>query len=106
MSASDELESLAVKYAQEAIELERKGSKRIAITKYQRAVEVLLKLCSLYPQAAQNKVYTEHAEAYKKRIKELQTEAPVEQPPDVQDSKDAKNIKFDQWVLTEKPDIS
>lgn len=105
MSASDELESLAVKYAQEAIELERKGSKRIAITKYQRAVEVLLKLCSLYPQAAQNKVYTEHAESYKKRIQELQSEAPIEHPPDVQDPKDAK-IKFDQWVLTEKPDIS
>src|SRR5215831_8737137 len=105
-SASDELESLAVKYAQEAIELERKGSKKIAATKYQRAVEVLLKLCSLYPQAAQNKVYMEHAEAYKKRIQELQSEAPVEHVSELQDPKDTKNIKFDQWVLTEKPDIS
>src|SRR5215467_11456117 len=104
MSASDELESLAVKYAQEAIELERKGSKKIAATKYQRAVEVLLKLCSLYPQAAQNKVYMEHAESYKKRIQELQSEASVEHAPDLQDPKDTKNIKFDQWVLTEKPD--
>jgi len=106
ISASEELESLAVKYAQEAIELERKGSKRIAATKYQRAVEVLLKLCSLYPTAVQNKVYMEHAEAYKKRIQELQSEAPIEHSPDIQDSKDSKNIKFDQWVLTEKPDIS
>ena len=57
ISASEELESLAVKYANEAIELERKGSKRIAGTKYQRAIEVLLKLCSLYPNAPQNKVY-------------------------------------------------
>ena len=48
----------------------------------------------------------EHAESYKKRIQELQSEAPIEHPPDTQDSKEAKNIKLDQWVLTEKPDIS
>jgi SpoVK/Ycf46/Vps4 family AAA+-type ATPase len=100
------LESLAVKSAQEAIGLERKGSKRLAATKYQRAVEVLLKLCSLYPTAPQNKVYTEHAEAYKKRIRELQSDVPVEHLADSGDARESKSIKFDQWVLTEKPDIS
>jgi SpoVK/Ycf46/Vps4 family AAA+-type ATPase len=107
ISASEELESLAVKYAKEAIELEKKGSKRIAATKYQRAVEVLLKLCSLYPSAVQNKVYMEHAEAYRKRIQELQADTePVQHPADSTETRDSKNIKFDQWVLTEKPDIS
>src|SRR6266487_2302355 len=107
ISASEELESLAVKYAHEAIELERKGSKRIAGTKYQRAIEVLLKLCSLYPNAPQNKVYLEHAEAYRKRIQELQSDSePIAHPSDSTETKDSKNIKFDQWVLTEKPDIS
>ena len=48
----------------------------------------------------------EHAETYKKRIQELQSEAPLEHAPETQDPRDAKNIKFDQWVLTEKPDIS
>ncbi len=48
----------------------------------------------------------EHAEAYKKRIQELQSEARLEHAPETQDPRDAKNIKFDQWVLTEKPDIS
>ncbi|MBO0888046.1 AAA family ATPase [Candidatus Bathyarchaeota archaeon] len=106
-SASEELESLAVKYANEAIELEKKGSRRIAITKYQRAIEVLLKLTALYPTAVQNKVYMEHADAYKKRISELQSDAePATHSPDSTDTKDSKNIKFDQWVLTEKPDIS
>ena len=107
ISASEELESLAVKYAKEAIELEKKGSKRLAATKYQRAVEVLLKLCSLYPTAVQNKVYLEHAEAYRKRIQELQADTePVQHPLDSTETRDSKNIKFDQWVLTEKPDIS
>src|SRR5213593_446040 len=107
ISASEELESLAVKYAHEAIELERKGSKRIAVTKYQRAIEVLLKLCSLYPNAPQNKVYLEHAEAYRKRVQELQSDSePIAHPSDSTETKDSKNIKFDQWVLTEKPDIN
>src|SRR5438128_7057100 len=107
ISASEELESLAVKYAHEAIELERKGSKRIAGTKYQRAIEVLLKLCSLYPNAPQNKVYLEHAEAYRKRVQELQSDSePIAHPADSTEARDSKNIKFDQWVLTEKPDIS
>jgi SpoVK/Ycf46/Vps4 family AAA+-type ATPase len=107
VSASEELESLAVKYANEAIELEKKGSKRIAITKYQRAIEVLLKLTALYPTAVHNKVYMEHVDAYKKRIGELQSDAePATHPADASDSNDSKKIKFDQWVLTEKPDIS
>ncbi|TMI52196.1 AAA family ATPase [Candidatus Bathyarchaeota archaeon] len=106
MSASEELESLAVKYAKEAIELERKGSKRLAATKYQRAIEVLLKLCSLYPAAPQNRVYTEHVEAYKKRIQELQSDEPMAHPMDSIETRDSKTIKLDQWVLTEKPDIS
>lgn len=106
ISASEELESLAVRYAKEAIELERKGSKRLAATKYQRAIEVLLKLCSLYPAAPQNKVYTEHVEAYKKRIQELQSDEPIAHPMDSNETRDSKTIKLDQWVLTEKPDIS
>ncbi|MEK6919923.1 MAG: AAA family ATPase [Thermoproteota archaeon] len=107
MSASEELESLAVRYAKEAIELERKGSKRIAVTKYQRAIELLLKLCSLYPSVPQNKVYMDHVDAYKRRIQELQSDSvPVEHPADVSESRDSKSIKLDQWVLTEKPDIN
>jgi len=108
VSASEELESLAVKYANEAIELEKKGSKRLAAQKYQRAVEVLLKLCSLYPSAVQNRVYMEHAEGYRKRIQELQSQ--VTEPPDHPSSgtggDPSKPASFDQWVLTEKPDIS
>ena len=70
-SASEELESLAVRYANEAIQFDRQGSKGMAVSRYQRASEVLLKLCSLYPEAPTNKVYMEHIENYRRRIKEL-----------------------------------
>jgi len=43
----------------------------MAISRYQRASEVLLKLCSLYPEAPSNKVYVEHIEDFRRRIKEL-----------------------------------
>jgi SpoVK/Ycf46/Vps4 family AAA+-type ATPase len=43
----------------------------MAISRYQRASEVLLKLCSLYPEAPINKVYMEHIENFRRRIKEL-----------------------------------
>ncbi len=43
----------------------------MAVSRYQRACEVLLKLCSLYPEATLNKVYMEHVENYRRRIKEL-----------------------------------
>src|SRR5439155_26283155 len=99
ISASEELESLAVKYAPEAIELERKGSKRIAGTKYQRAIDVLLKLCSLYPNAQQNKVYLEHAAAYRKRVQELESDAePIAPPSDASEKSDSMNINVDPRV--------
>ncbi len=75
-SASEELESLAVRYANEAIQFDRQGSKGMATSRYQRASEVLLKLCSLYPEAPTNKVYMEHIENYRRRIKELNDQGP------------------------------
>lgn len=49
----------------------------------------------------------DHVEAYRKRIQELQSNAPpVDHPPDAAESRESKSIKFDQWVLTEKPDIN
>jgi SpoVK/Ycf46/Vps4 family AAA+-type ATPase len=43
----------------------------MAVSRYQRASEVLLKLCSLYPEASVNRVYMEHVENYRRRIREL-----------------------------------
>ena len=45
-------------------------------------------------------------EAYKKRIQELQSDEPMAHSMDSTETKDSKSVKLDQWVLTEKPDIS
>ena len=103
MSAAEELEKLAVRYATEAIQLDRQGSRGLAISKYQRAVEILLKLCALYPNAPQNRVYMEHAESYQKRIKDLQEQVTHQEP--LETSSAGKSAKFEQLVISEKPNI-
>lgn len=100
MSAAEELEQYAVKYATAAIKLDEQGSRGMAITNYQRAVEVLLKLGALYPNAPQNRFYTERAESYQKRIKELQTGQT--QQEQIERTSPAQ---FEQLVLTEKPNV-
>ena len=103
MSAAEELEKLAVRYATEAIQLDRQGSRGLATSKYQRAVEILLKLCALYPSAPQNRVYMEHAESYQKRIKDLQEQVTHQEP--LETSSIGKSAKFEQLVISEKPNI-
>jgi len=49
----------------------------------------------------------DHVDSYKKRIQDLQSNAPpIEHSADSVEPRDSKSIKFDQWVLTEKPDIN
>lgn len=100
MSATEELEQYAVKYATAAIKLDGQGSRGMAITNYQRAVEVLLQLCTLYPNAPQNRFYMERAESYRKRIKELQT-GQMQQ----EQIERTSLAQFEQLVLTEKPNV-
>jgi len=103
MSASEELEQMAVKYAHEAIQFDKQGSTTNAITRYERATEILLKLCTLYPGAPQNRLYMEQIENYKRRTKELrQGNGHLE---DGQHSDTRHPPKLEQLVLAEKPDI-
>jgi len=96
--ALNELEKLATKSATEAITFDRQGLKGMAISKYQRAIEILTKLCSLYPKANQNKVYLEYMGQYQKRIKELKGYAHEVEP--------WKNEqKYDGKILREKPNV-
>ncbi|MCJ7423233.1 AAA family ATPase [Candidatus Bathyarchaeota archaeon] len=72
MSASQELEKAATRHALEAVRLDKQGSKGLAITMYQKAIESLLQLSQLYPEYSLNKVYIQRAIAYQERIKALQ----------------------------------
>ena len=70
--APQELENSASKYAAEAIRLDSRGSRGMAIQSYQRAIEALIKLVEIYPEYKLNKIYMERASAYQNRIKSLQ----------------------------------
>jgi len=99
--ASEELEKLAAEAASDAISFDRQGLKRMAITKYQRAVELLLKLCALYPNIHQNKVYKEYVELYQRRTGELKGDRQTLENTLIGKSKS----KFDNLVLRENPNV-
>ncbi|MBS7622459.1 AAA family ATPase [Candidatus Bathyarchaeota archaeon] len=103
LSASEELERIAVKHATEATQLDKQGSRGLAIAKYQRAVEILLKLCALYPNSSQNYFYMEHVDSYRKRIRELQRQESRQEP--IESAASGGEAKFEQLVLSEKPNV-
>jgi len=116
LSASSELEKAATSYAIEAVRLDKQGSKGMAITMYQRAIETLLKLVQLYPDYGLNKVYIQRAMAYQERIRAIQgvggsfepqlgEEKPTEEETTATPPTEAKKASFDELVLKEKPNV-
>ena len=111
MSASQELEKNATNYALEAVRLDKQGSKGMAITMYQKAIETLLKLVQLYPEYSLNKVYIQRAIAYQERIKALQGAViPIETQNETKDVEGAKSTEggkssYEELILAEKPNV-
>jgi SpoVK/Ycf46/Vps4 family AAA+-type ATPase len=119
MSASQELEQSATKYALEAVRLDKQGSRGMAITMYQKGISTLLKLVRLYPNYGLNTVYIQRAQAYQERIKALQGEGSF-QPVHPQQEKSVEMMgnepeaetrtdekaSYDELVLQEKPNVS
>jgi SpoVK/Ycf46/Vps4 family AAA+-type ATPase len=111
MSASQELEKDATNYALEAVRLDKQGSKGMAITMYQKAIETLLKLVQLYPEYSLNKVYIQRAIAYQERIKAVQgAVAPIEPQNETRGVEEAKTSEggkssYEELILSEKPNV-
>ena len=111
MGASEELEKAAKSYALEAVRLDKQGSRGMAITMYQKAIETLLKLVQLYPNYGLNKVYIQRAMAYQERIKALQGGGPIVLQPEktadvVGPSGVEEKATYDELVLKEKPNVT
>jgi len=121
MSASQELEQAATKYALEAVRLDRQGSRGMAITMYQKGISTLLKLVRLYPNYGLNSVYIQRAQAYQERIKALQGQRPqpiMQQPERIEEMIDNnpppesstggtdEKASYDELVLQEKPNVT
>ncbi len=118
MSASSELEKSATSYAIEAVRLDKQGSKGMAITMYQKAIETLLKLVQLYPDYGLNKVYIQRAMSYQERIRAIQgvggsfePQQGEEKPRTEEDANgnappaEQKKASFEELVLKEKPNV-
>jgi len=125
MSASQELEQAATRYAMEAVRLDKQGSRGMAITMYQKGISTLLKLVRLYPNYGLNSVYIQRAQAYQERIKALQGDAPVQsfqngqpqsersmgmmdnsQPEMKSGGGKEEEASYDELVLQEKPNVN
>lgn len=98
-SVSEELEELAVKYAREAIAMDRKGAREEAILNYERAVEILQKLYDLYPNSPQSRIYLQRIKAYRDRISELQGRGDPRADPA------QRGREFEVNVLPERPSV-
>jgi SpoVK/Ycf46/Vps4 family AAA+-type ATPase len=99
--ASEELEKLAAKAATQAIQFDQKGLKGMAISKYERACEILRKLCALYPRSRQTQVYVDYVRQYERRVKELkEVLGPFEGDAAV------TSAKPEDLVLREKPNVT
>jgi SpoVK/Ycf46/Vps4 family AAA+-type ATPase len=111
MEASQELEKSATNYALEAVRLDRQGSKGMAITMYQKAIETLLKLVQLYPNYGLNKVYIQRAIAYQERIKVLQgAVGPTDFQAEPKENGSAKTVEakkasYEDLIVKEKPNV-
>ncbi|MCW3986309.1 MAG: AAA family ATPase [Candidatus Bathyarchaeota archaeon] len=110
MSASQELEKAATNYASEAVRLDKQGSRGMAITMYQRAIETLLRIVHLYPDYGLNKVYIQRAMAYQERVKVLQGGMPLrpdveKRPADATEPQEAGKASYDELIMQEKPNV-
>ena len=112
--APQELENSASKYASDAIKADSQGAKGMAITNYQNAIDVLVKITKLYPQAKINQIYQERIVAYKNRIIQLQkTNSGIEPvvdpnatPEEQKQSLEKKeDDSFEDLIMKEKPDV-
>ncbi|MCJ7469097.1 AAA family ATPase [Candidatus Bathyarchaeota archaeon] len=113
MSAAQELEKNATNHALEAVRLDKHGSKGLAITMYQKAIESLLQLTQLYPEYGLNKVYIQRAIAYQERIKALQGAIMPNEPRRAENNNGDGTTKtseggkssYEELIVMEKPSV-
>ncbi|MBS7649706.1 ATP-binding protein [Candidatus Bathyarchaeota archaeon] len=104
MSAAQELEQLALRYAEQAVTLDRQGKKEMAIEAYQKAIDSLLKIVRINPNYELNRIYLQRAEAYKNRVAALKSSLYLS-PATAEDSSDART-SFEDLIMKEPPNVT
>lgn len=113
--APQELENTASKYASEAIKFDSQGARGMAISQYQQAIDVLIKLLQLYPDSRSNQIYKDRCNSYHNRIIALQQAHGVEPAVDPKASPDEQKNSvqrqenendFEELIMKEKPNVT
>ncbi|MBS7624778.1 MAG: ATP-binding protein [Candidatus Bathyarchaeia archaeon] len=104
MSAVQELEQIALKYAEQAVMLDRQGKKEMAIEAYQKAIDSLLKIAKLNPSYELNRIYLQRAEAYKRRVAALKSSLYLS-PATAEDSSEGRT-HFEDLIIKEPPKVA
>jgi len=111
--APQQLENSASKYASEAIKCDSQGARGMAISNYQKAIEMLVQLLRLYPNSKLNTIYNDRLRSYQNRIKSLQEsrgsdfEHAVDPNATLEERKTAQNKNdFEDLIMKEKPGVS
>jgi SpoVK/Ycf46/Vps4 family AAA+-type ATPase len=72
----------------------------MAIEKYNRAIEILKKLSSLYPDSYQSRIYAEYIRQYEGRVKLIKGQQPLEL-----DNSVANKTRVENMILRNKPSV-
>ena len=104
MSAAQELEQLALKYAERAVMLDRQGKKELAIEAYQKAIENLLKIVRINPNYELNRIYLQRANAYRNRVATLKSSL-CPSPAAAEDTEWGKT-RFEDLIMREPPNVT
>lgn len=103
MGAAEELEQVAIRYARQAVELDKQGKRDKAVVAYQKAIDNLLKIVHIHPSYNLNKIYIQRVNVYKTRIKALQDlwdeDSTYYDTPITSDRKEQRSKSFENLVL-------
>ncbi len=103
MSALQELEQIALRYAEQAVMLDRQGKKEMAIEAYQKAIENLVKIARINPSSELNRIYLQRADAYRNRVAVLKSS--LMSPATAEDLGEGKTA-FEDMILREPPEVT
>ncbi|MBS7654003.1 MAG: ATP-binding protein [Candidatus Bathyarchaeia archaeon] len=103
MSALQELEQIALRYAEQAVMLDRQGKKELAIEAYQKAIENLVKIARINPSSELNRIYLQRADAYRNRVAVLKSS--LMSPATAEDLGEGKTA-FEDMILKEPPKVT
>lgn len=104
MSAIQELERIALKYAEQAVILDRQGKKEQAIEAYQKAIDSLMRIVRINPYNELNRIYLQRANAYRNRVNVLKSSL-ISQVA-AEDVDEEEKSSFENLIIKDPPKVS